>query len=156
METEFIPNAQVTAEEMQCLLESVGHGAHRSIERNRLALAGSIFVAGARSKGKLVGILRLVGDGGYILHVADLEVHPDFQRKGIGRKLMEMGIDFARNKRIGTGENLGEFTLFADVGADRFYEKLGFTLAPNGMVLVDGETRRKHERDFEERWRKKR
>jgi GNAT superfamily N-acetyltransferase len=156
MDIDFTPNASVTAEEMQTLLESVSQGACRSVHRNGAALRGSSFVAAARSKGNLVGLLRLVGDGGYILHVADLEVHPDFQRQGIGRRLMEMGIAFARQQNIGTGDNLGEFTLFANIGADPFYEKLGFTLVPNGMVLTDGEGRRQHERDFQLRWRAKR
>lgn len=156
MEIKFIPNDAVTAEEMQSLAESVGFGPHRTLERNQAALAGSVFIATARCEGKLVGLLRLIGDGAYILHMADLEVHPDFQRKGIGRKLMEMAIDFARDAKIGTGGNLGEFTLFANVGADRFYEKLGFTLVPNGMVLTDSESRKKYELNFQEEWIEKR
>ena len=43
------------------------HGPHRSSERNRVALAGSLFIATARCDGRLVGMLRLVGDGAYIL-----------------------------------------------------------------------------------------
>jgi GNAT superfamily N-acetyltransferase len=149
MEIDFASNASVTAEEMQMLPESVGHGAYRSVARNRAALRGSIFLAAARSEGKLVGLLRLIGDGGYVLHVADLEVRPDFQKRGIGRRLMEMGIAFAGQKRIGSGDNLGEFTLFANTGADRFYEK-------QGMVLANGECRRRNEMDFQEQWRRKR
>ncbi len=152
MEINFTANGSVTAEEMQSLAESVGFGPHRTVARNKAALAGSIFIATARCSGRLVGLLRLVGDGAYILYMADLEVHPDFQRKGIGRKLMEMAIDFARDAKIGTGDDLGEFTLFANVGADRFYEKLTFTLAPNGMVLTDTESRRKLELNLQKEW----
>ncbi len=156
METEFTANDQVAPEEMQSLLESVGGAPYSSIERNATALSGSIFVAAARHKGRLVGLLRLVGDGAYVLHVADMQVHPDFQRKGVGRKLMGMAIDFARKKKTGTGDNSGEFTLFARAGADAFYEKLGFILAPNGMVLTDTGSRRNHELDHQRRWAKQR
>jgi len=69
---------------------------------------------------------------------------------------MEMVIDFAREAKIRTGENLGEFTLFANVDADAFYEKLGFILTPNGMVLTDTESRRKTELEFQKDWTKKR
>jgi GNAT superfamily N-acetyltransferase len=156
MNLEFIPNDKVTYQEMLSLAESVGFGPHRSLDRNKTALAGSIFVASACRDGDLIGLIRLVGDGAYILHLADLEVHPDFQRRGVGRRLMEMAIEFAREAKIGTGENFGEFTLFADVDADAFYEKLGFILTPNGMVLTDTESRRKTELEFQKEWTKKR
>ena len=156
MNIDFIPNDRVTPHEMLSLAESVGFGPHRSLDRNKTALAGSIFVASARRDGALIGLVRLVGDGAYILHLADLDVHPDFQRRGVGRRLMEMAINFAREAKIGTGENFGEFTLFANVDADAFYEKLGFILTPNGMVLTDTESRRKTELEFQKDWTKKR
>ena len=156
MEIEYKATDTVTPEEMQSLEESVGFGPHRSLERNRTALAGSLFVATARYNGQLVGMVRLIGDGAYILHNAGISVRPDFQRKGIGRKLMEMTVSFAKQTKVGAGDNLGEFTLFAHTDADRFYEKLGFSLAPNGMVLTDTEFRRTDERQFQKEWKKKR
>lgn len=138
------------------MAECVGFNPHRSLDRDKAALAHSVFVASARRNGELIGLVRLVGDGAYILHVADFEVRPDFRRQGVGRKLMEMAIDFAKESKIGTGENFGEFTLFANVGADAFYEQLGFVRAPNGMVLTDTESRRKVELEFQEEWAKKR
>jgi len=152
MEIEYKTNDTVTPEEMQSLEESVGFGPHRSLERNRIALAGSLFLATARCKGQLVGLLRLVGDGAYILHHAGMAVHPDYQGTGIGRRLMEMAIAFAKEIKVGTGDNFGEFTLFANTGADTFYERLGFSLTPNGMVLTDTESRREHERRFQAEW----
>jgi GNAT superfamily N-acetyltransferase len=95
-------------------------------------------------------------NGAYILHIAGLSVHPDFQRRGIGGKLMEMAVTFARETKVGSGDDFGEFTLFANTGSDIFYEKLGFTLAPNGMVLTDTVFRRRHELEFQKEWKKKR
>lgn len=43
---------------------------------------------GAFEDGALVGFVRCVGDGAYILYVQDLIVTPALQRKGIGRALM--------------------------------------------------------------------
>ena len=146
----------VTPEEMQSLETSVGFGPHRTLERNQKALAGSLFIATARAEGQLVGLIRLVGDGAYILHVAGLSVHPDYQRQGIGRRLVELAIAFARETQVGTGTCPGEFTLFANTGADRFYEKLGFTLIPNGMVLTDTPLRRASELSFQQEWQQRR
>jgi GNAT superfamily N-acetyltransferase len=156
MAIQFKIDDRVTAGEMQSLEASVGFGPHRTLERNERALAGSIFVATARAGDRLVGMIRLVGDGAYILHVAGLSVHPDYQRRGIGRRLVELAIAFAREIQVGTGRCPGEFTLFANTGADRFYEKLGFTLTPNGMVLTDTAARRTLERRFQEEWQQRR
>ena len=156
MEVVYKANDTVTPEEMQSLEESVGFGPHRNVQRNATALAGSLFVATARCDAQLVGMVRLVGDGAYILHIAGLSVHPNFQSKGIGRKLMEMAVAFAKETNVGSGDDFGEFTLFANTGSAVFYEKLGFSLTPNGMVLVDTEFRRKQELEFQEGWKKKR
>ena len=153
---QYTVDGTITPEEMQDLAEAVGFGPYRTIERNRIALAGSLFAATARHNGRLVGLLRIVGDGAYILHMADLEVHPDFQNRRISHTLMKMALDYAREKRIGVGDNLGEFTLFANVGADRFYEKLGLSLTPNGMVLTDTKSRRECESNFRKQWMAKR
>ena len=156
MDIEFKRDDRVTPEEMQSLAEFVGFGSDRSLERNQVALDHSLFVGTARHQSRLIGLVRLVGDGAYILHIMDLIVHPDFQNKDVGRRLMEMAIEFAKDKKIGTGSNLGEFTLFANVGADAFYEKMGFTLAPNGMVLTDTESRKEYELRFQREWIEKR
>jgi GNAT superfamily N-acetyltransferase len=156
MTIEFKIDDAVTPEELLSLETSVGFGPHRTLERNRKALAGSLFVATARAEGQLVGLIRLVGDGAYILHIAGLSVHPDYQRRGIGRRLVELTIAYARETQVGTGTCPGEFTLFANTGADRFYEKLGFTLIPNGMVLADTALRRKLEVRFQQEWQQRR
>jgi GNAT superfamily N-acetyltransferase len=156
MEIEYRVNDNITPEEMQSLVESIGFGQLRSLERNKVAIDSSLFIASARYDGKLIGLIRLVGDSAYIVHMADMEVHPDFQNKGVGRKLMKMALDFAKSIKVGCGDDYGEFTLFANVGADRFYEKFGFILAPNGMVLTDTKSRRKYELQFQKRWTEKR
>jgi len=69
---------------------------------------------------------------------------------------MQMAIAFARESKIGAGDNMGEFTLFAHAGADTLYERLGFTLARNGMVLTDTESRQDHELNFEFEWKRRR
>ena len=61
MDVKFTANDKVTAEEMQLLAESVGFGRDRSLERNEIALAGSILVASARCNDKLIGLLRFIG-----------------------------------------------------------------------------------------------
>lgn len=111
MKIEYKTNDSVTPEENQLLEESVGFGLDRTLERNQIALNGSLFIATARCKGQLVGMLRLVGDGAYILHHAGISVHPDFQSMGIGRKLMEMAVAFAKMIGIKKGAAVTDSTV---------------------------------------------
>ena len=39
--------------------------------------------------GNLIGIIRVVGDGYSILYVQDIIVHPNYQRRGVGKQLLE-------------------------------------------------------------------
>ena len=57
-------------------------------EMLKAAFSSSALVLGARFEGKLVGLIRTVGDGASILYIQDILVHPDYQRRGIGRKLL--------------------------------------------------------------------
>lgn len=143
----------VSPEEMLALAESVGFGPHRTLRRNRRTLQASCFIATARCDGRLVGLLRLIGDGAYILHIADLMVHPSQQGRGVGRRLVQLAIDYAVREGIGVGDGLGEFTLFAATGAEGFYRKLQFASLPNGMFYADCEERVQAAAETRQHWR---
>ena len=53
------------------------------------AYANSLCVLGAYDSDRLVGIIRAVGDGQTIVFVQDIIVLPEYQRKGIGTKLLK-------------------------------------------------------------------
>ena len=52
------------------------------------AFEHSLKILGAHDKEKLVGIIRAVGDGYSVLFIQDILVLPEYQRKGIGTKLL--------------------------------------------------------------------
>ncbi|MDN6103822.1 MAG: GNAT family N-acetyltransferase, partial [Lacticaseibacillus paracasei] len=49
----------------------------------------SLMVLGAYEGKQLVGLIRAVGDGETILFIQDLLVLPEYQRRGIGKQLIE-------------------------------------------------------------------
>ena len=81
---------------------------------------------------RVVGMARVVGDGGSVYHVCDMAVHPDHQRRGLGSRLMERVLAFVEaDAPAGAYVNL-----MADV--DGFYESFGFAEtrpASKGMYL---------------------
>lgn len=54
----------------------------------RLAYMHSLLVLGAYLGDRLVGIIRIVGDGHSIIYVQDIIVQPEYQREGIGSILL--------------------------------------------------------------------
>ena len=152
MKIDYSTDKSITPEELFVLADAQGWGNDRPVNRNDQAIEGSIFVASARHEGRLVGLLRLVGDGAYCLYVSDFIVHADYRNTGIGTRLLEMSLEYARKQAIGVDDNIGEFTLFANAPADQFYEKHGFLSVHNGMVLASSEQRRRIEEEFNKRW----
>ena len=59
----------------------------------RAAYANSLAIFSAYSGGRLVGVVRAVGDGASIVYVQDLIVHPEYQRKGVRTGLLHAIFD---------------------------------------------------------------
>ena len=52
------------------------------------AYENSLLTLGAYDGSKLVGIIRTVGDGFSVVFIQDILVFPEYQRKGIGTRLL--------------------------------------------------------------------
>ena len=99
------------------------------------ALSHSLATYLARDGEKIVGLVRLVGDGFSSVFVQDLIVLPSYQRQGIGSNLMKEALaDYKDAYQIQLVTEETEKTL-------GFYRSLGFeTLSSfqcTGMILVN-------------------
>jgi len=105
-----------------------------SEEGAALGLPASWCSVCVRDNGELIGMGRVVGDGGLFLWVVDIAVAPARQGQGWGRRIMQALMDEVHAqapKRTMVG-------LIADGTAHELYEKFGFKLvAPgaHGMLL---------------------
>ena len=88
----------------------------------------NVFHIGARSEGRLVGFVQVVGSPNGDLLIHDFCVHPDFQGRGVGRKLMETTIEICRNMAP-QGVNV----LFEERNR-KFFESLGFKVMYGGYM----------------------
>ncbi len=93
------------------------------------AIAGSHLVVTARDdQATLIGLVRTISDGVTICYVQDLLVHPDHQRTGIGRALLDRVLHEYRDVR--------QLVLMTDDDGPRgFYTAAGLVpLAEFGLV----------------------
>ncbi|MBP5567858.1 MAG: GNAT family N-acetyltransferase [Treponema sp.] len=94
-------------------------------ERVKELIKHSAFMVSAKVDGKTVGISRALFDYGYAVYISDVIVKPEYQGKGIGRKLVNYIIEKAKSYLA--PDDYLMFVLVAAVGKSGFYEKLGFT-----------------------------
>jgi ribosomal protein S18 acetylase RimI-like enzyme len=100
-------------------------------ERLVRALRGSVRTVAAFDGERLIGFARLVGDGVSLAYVSFVVIHPDWQDRGLGRRVMDALL---------ADREEDKFILEARVGAEPFYERLGFETISWAMV------RRRHSR----------
>lgn len=117
----------LTAEQALMLRTSVGwQGILHQLE---IALKNGLFNVAAKDGNKVVGMGRLVGDGVVYWYVQDLAVLPDYQGKGIGKRIMLRLIEHVKQNSLpDTSVTVG---LMSAKGKELFYEKFGFTARPN-------------------------
>ena len=84
----------INTTELLVLYNDAGWKAYTSKpEELTAAVSNSLFVLTAREDGKLVGMLRAIGDGLTIIYIQDILVLESHQRKGIGSSLLKMTLD---------------------------------------------------------------
>ena len=79
---------------------------------------------------------RIIGDGGWYFHIADMVVLPSHQRKGLGDKVLKALLQEIRKRAPEDGKPY--ISLLADEAGRGLYRKNGFVEsapASLGMVL---------------------
>lgn len=67
---------------------------------------------------------RVIGDGGWYFHIADMAVHPQHQRKGLGDVILKTLLKQIKHEAPPDGKPY--ISLFADEAGRRLYSKNGF------------------------------
>ena len=97
----------------------------KSEEAARLGLANSLYSVMVFCHGDLVGIGRIIGDGGCFFEITDMAVLPEHQGQGVGRLIMQTMVNWLQANAPKTAY----VSLMADHGTPEFYQKFGFTMA---------------------------
>src|ERR1700683_5065258 len=96
-------------------------------------LGGMLFGVSVHHGDRVVGMGRVIGDGGCFFDVVDIAVVPEHQRRGLGRSIMSALMGWLR-------ENAPEsalVSLIADGTAALLYAEFGFRdCGPNSRAMV--------------------
>jgi GNAT superfamily N-acetyltransferase len=83
-------NKAVNTSDFSALMHAVGWGSDYPEEKVSRSIDAYSFVAHARSiSGELLGYVSAFSDGAFTTMLGELVVHPDAQRSGIGRALLQ-------------------------------------------------------------------
>jgi N-acetylglutamate synthase-like GNAT family acetyltransferase len=87
----------------------------------------SNLIVTAWDKDKLVGIARSLTDFSYCCYLSDLAVRKDYQKGGIGKKLIALTKEYI-------GDHAMLLLLSAQTAMD-YYPKVGFQKVENGFII---------------------
>ena len=127
-----IRSEKLTPEEYTDFLKRTDLGSQYPKERfderiPRLLENANISLAARNDKNRIVGVLLGLTDFAYWLYITDLGVDRNYERQGIGRRLMKQAHEMAG------GEKDIAVYLIANEHAIPFYEKLGMKKADDVM-----------------------
>lgn len=104
-----------------------------SREAAEKGLPNSIFGVSLMSGNAVIGMGRIVGDGGCFFQVTDIAIVPEHQGRGLGKMIMAALTDHIENKLPETAY----VSLIADGPANRLYRQFGFTeTAPRSVGMA--------------------
>jgi ribosomal protein S18 acetylase RimI-like enzyme len=124
-----------SAEEYNRLRQSVSWHVYET-DVAAASLPNSLYGVCAFANTEIIGMARVLGDGGLVYYIQDVIVKLAYQGQGIGTKMMDKVMDYLR-AHARNGTYIG---LMAAKGKEPFYERYGFIRRPNerlgaGMII---------------------
>ncbi len=93
----------------------------------KIAFSNSMYKYFVYDKDKLIGVGRALADGVDCSYICDVAIHPDYQGLGLGKAIV--------SKLTEQSKDYHKIILFASVGKEKFYSKLGFYKMNTAMAI---------------------
>ena len=110
-------------EEFIFLWETVW-GKGPSLEQTELAMKHTLFRVSVFDNDEIVAMARMIGDLGLDYYIKDVVVRPEYQKKGIGKLLINELLNFIKENGVSGTDIFVELCAMPD--KIPFYEKFGF------------------------------
>lgn len=105
----------------------------RTSEAATQGLSGTWFGVSVELGGEVVGMGRIIGDGGCFFQVVDIAVLPEHQKKGLGKRIMA-ALSAYMEEHVPPSASV---SLLADGQAHGLYSQYGFELsAPESLGML--------------------
>ncbi|MBD1218956.1 GNAT family N-acetyltransferase [Aphanizomenon flos-aquae NRERC-008] len=105
----------------------------RSIKDWGTAIANSEPVVSIWDRELLIGFARATSDGIYRATIWDVAIHPDYQGKGLGSKLVETVLSHPRMQKV-------ERVYLMTTHQQEFYEKIGFQVNNTTTMVLQNQS----------------
>lgn len=131
MENSFVYQYEKNIDKMQLvnLFGSVGWKTAEYPNRLYLAIKNSDYVMTVWEKEKLIGLISAISDGYINVFITYLLVHPDYQKRGLGKIMMQ---DFLKKF-----DSFGRRILTTELDKEEFYKKSGFSIDGIAMFNIN-------------------
>ena len=131
-----IENIRPSADEYNKLREAVNWDKINS-KMIEVSFTNSIYISCVRIDNNLVGMGRIIGDGGMFYYIQDVIVLPEYQGKGIGAKIMDELMGYIQLY----AQHMSVIGLMSSIDKESLYERYGFLKRPNhflgcGMTML--------------------
>ncbi len=114
-----------------CRLRALTGLSEKSSEAAERGLANTTYGVSLLRGGEVVGMGRIVGDGGCFHFVVDIAVVPELQGRGLGKRIMDALDAWLRANALPTAH----VSLFADGEAKHLYAKYGFAQSEHSVGM---------------------
>ncbi len=121
-------DARLTPDEVNATYAWVEWPQREAWRLDAIARSCTWFAARRGTDGALLGVARLLDDGGLHAALWDVIVRPDHQRQGIGSQLVRLALDRCRDRRL--------VALVSTPAARGFFEAHGFVAESHGHAAM--------------------
>ena len=105
----------------------------KSADGAAIGLANSCFAVSVLHGGQVIGMGRVIGDGGCFFQVVDIAIEPAHQGRGLGRAVMAALVDWLQAH----APDQAYVSLIADGEARHLYARFGFEeTAPRSVGMA--------------------
>lgn len=127
MELEYKYIKDINKDKLVGLFSSVGWKTAEYPNRLYNAIKNSDLVISVWNKEELIGLISTISDGYINIFITYLLIKPNFQKQGIGTKLME--------KVCNHYKGFGRRILSTELDKENYYKKFGFSI--DGIVMFN-------------------
>ncbi|HEX7587308.1 MAG TPA: GNAT family N-acetyltransferase [Anaerolineae bacterium] len=100
---------------------------HESPSDLKVAFSNSMFMCFVYDAGRLIAVGRALADGRDCSYIGGVAVHPDYQGMGLGKQVVTRLVTLSKEHK--------KIILYAAVGKEPFYRKLGFKRMATAMAI---------------------